>query len=126
VVCLSAAVIFLNTKYSITNSALDKKPPSSDKLEIVRDRSYKFTRPLRYFETKNQSNTLESLKEKLKSQISENKENGTLFQASVYLRDLENGEWTTINEDVGYHPGSLIKVPMMIYYLKNTNQTNNY
>jgi len=47
---------------------------------------------------------------------------GTLSTASVYFRDLTNGPWFGINEDARFVPGSLLKVPMMISYLKYLEQ----
>lgn len=38
--------------------------------------------------------------------------------ASVYFRDLNNGPWIGINEKEPFLPGSLLKVPVMIAYLK--------
>ena len=37
---------------------------------------------------------------------------------SVYFRDLNNGHWIGINENEQYSPASLLKVPVMIAYLK--------
>lgn len=85
-----------------------------------RNHSYRFTQPLIGFDIPNESANLQDVKLQLRKVINENCSNGNLYQASVYLRDLENGEWTSLNEDITYHPGSLIKVPMLIYYLKES------
>ena len=37
---------------------------------------------------------------------------------SIYFRDLNNGPWFGIREDDSFTPGSLLKVPLMIAYLK--------
>lgn len=37
---------------------------------------------------------------------------------SVYLRDLNNGPWVGINQNEKFSPASLMKVPIMISYLK--------
>jgi len=37
---------------------------------------------------------------------------------SIYLRDLNNGPWIGINEKEDFSPASLIKVPLLIAYLK--------
>lgn len=42
----------------------------------------------------------------------------TVNSTSVYFRDLTNGHWMGINENISYEPGSLLKVPIMIAYFK--------
>jgi beta-lactamase class A len=37
---------------------------------------------------------------------------------SVYYRGLNSGWWTGVNIDEQYYPASLLKVPLMLYYLK--------
>jgi beta-lactamase class A len=91
-------------------------------LKMVRDHSYKFTRPIRYFDLTQPSGHLDAIQAQLQALIRTDRENGILYQASVYIRDLETGEWTSVNEEEGYHPGSLIKVPMLIYYLKEAER----
>lgn len=44
--------------------------------------------------------------------------NGTIFSAGVYLEDLGTAEWCGSAEEVAFMPGSLLKVPVMITYLK--------
>lgn len=41
-----------------------------------------------------------------------------LITMSVYVRDLNNGPWMGINQDDDFIGGSLLKVPMLISYLK--------
>jgi beta-lactamase class A len=57
-----------------------------------------------------------------KSKISEIIESQKLLKnisfASVYFRDLNNGSWFGINEDEKFRPASLLKVLVMIYFLK--------
>lgn len=92
------------------------------KLKIVRDHSYRFTRPLRYFDLNTPSSDLIPIKNEIKKIISEGNSEGKLTCASIYLRNLETGEWTSINDQQAYHPGSLFKVPMLIYYLKQSEK----
>ena len=37
---------------------------------------------------------------------------------SVYVRDENSGAWTGVNEDVLYEPSSMLKVPVMISYIR--------
>jgi beta-lactamase class A len=43
---------------------------------------------------------------------------GSLEQASIYVRNLSSGFWTGIDADEAYTPASLLKVPILITYLK--------
>jgi beta-lactamase class A len=45
-------------------------------------------------------------------------EKGSIYSAAVYIRNLNDASWMSINGDQEYLPGSLMKVPIMIYYLK--------
>lgn len=44
---------------------------------------------------------------------------------SVYFRDLTTGQWTGINENDLYNPASLLKVPILIAYLKQAEKNQN-
>lgn len=90
---------------------------SNNKLNTLRNRQYKYTRPLIAFDLDEEATSLMPVKEQIHTIIEQSKSNGDLFEASVYLRDLETGEYISINNDLHYHPGSLIKVPMLMYYL---------
>jgi beta-lactamase class A len=87
-------------------------------ISILRDQSNKFTKPMRYFDIPIAANRLKPLNAKIEKILAAHSDNGELSDASVYLRNLETGEWTAINEKAEFHPGSLIKVPMLLYYLK--------
>lgn len=41
-----------------------------------------------------------------------------ITETSVYFRDLNNGAWFGIGEDKDFSPASLLKVPLMMAYLK--------
>ena len=43
---------------------------------------------------------------------------GLILRAGVYFRDLTNGAWFGVNEDLPFAPASLLKVPVMIAWLK--------
>lgn len=43
---------------------------------------------------------------------------GTIIDGSVYFRDLQSGQWAGVNEEELYAPASLLKVPILIAYLK--------
>lgn len=53
--------------------------------------------------------------------ISENKAE----YVSVYFRDLNNGTWFGINESEDFFPASLMKLPLLIYFLKQAENNPN-
>lgn len=71
--------------------------------EVVGNQGMKTLRPFRY-------KVEELLLEKILS--------GVISEGTVYFRDLNNGQWFGINENVKYHPASLLKVPIMIACFK--------
>ncbi len=49
-------------------------------------------------------------------------DNGNITEMSVYYRDLGNGSWVGVNLDEKFAPASLLKVPVMIAYLKKAEK----
>lgn len=56
----------------------------------------------------------------LRQQIDEWKKGGHVSSVAVYFRDLEGGPWFGINEDDLFYPASLLKTPIMMAVLKQT------
>ncbi len=112
-------LIFMNRDYFNSSSPAEKLNAESP-LVIHRNQTFKYAKPFVFFDLANPSTLLLPLKNIIREYINQQSQNGTIFQASMYLRDLETGEWTSVNEAENYHPGSLIKVPMLIYYLKKS------
>lgn len=52
--------------------------------------------------------------------ISRAKANGDASYVALYFRDLNNGPWIGINERAEFTPASLLKIPLMIYFLKKS------
>jgi beta-lactamase class A len=48
--------------------------------------------------------------------------NGPVKSVSIYFMDLNDGSWMNIGGDNLFYPGSLIKVPIMIYYLEQEKE----
>lgn len=65
-------------------------------------------------ENKNLSSFKNKVQQVIDKAIAENSAN----DVSVYYRDLNNGPWFGINEDAPFAPQSLLKVPVLIAYLK--------
>lgn len=64
------------------------------------------------------NNNLSSLKNSVEEIINDEIYRKNISFASVYFRDLNNGPWFGISEREYFSPASLIKVPVLIAYLK--------
>lgn len=69
------------------------------------------------------SRELKLFQDKVEELIEERSRKGEIRNASVYFRDLNNGPWFGIDEDRRFTPGSLLKIPVMLGYLKEA-ETN--
>lgn len=65
-----------------------------------------------------QNNNFNSLKKDINQLISQEIQKKNISFASIYFRDLNNGPWFGINEKEYFAPASLIKVPILMTYLK--------
>jgi beta-lactamase class A len=95
---------------------------SPDKIEQVRLKEYTLTSPLLTAEPLSESEDLKELKRSLNLEINQLKSDGIINEASVYVRSLNNGDWTSVNSDAQYAPGSVIKIAAFITYLKMSEQ----
>lgn len=76
--------------------------------------------PLLECETRRGVSTLEfsEFDKQLSAYLEKLNRSGLMTRIAVYYRDLNNGPWFGVNEDDEFRPGSLLKVPLMIGYLK--------
>lgn len=62
------------------------------------------------------------LRHTLQNLIDDKRKEGLLSVASVYFRDLNNGPWFGIGEKEVFSPASLMKVPLLIGYMKHAEK----
>lgn len=91
---------------------------NSKTIEQVRLQDYQLIKPLLMTEVLSESSNLMALKNMLNVEIVQLKNSGTINDASVYVRRLNDGEWISVNSEAEYSPGSVIKIAAMITYLK--------
>lgn len=124
---VSIALIFLGiglvggifiSKYS-NNQPIDASPRE------VRLGENKFTNPLLECEVNSTVGEMEykPSKSKITSYIAGELNKKTITHASVYYRDLNNGPWFGVNERENFSPASLLKLPVLIAYLKQAEKT---
>jgi beta-lactamase class A len=102
--------------------AISPVAESPDKIEQVRLKEYTLTSPLLTAELLTESENMIELKRSLNLEINQLKSDGIINEASVYVRSLKNGDWTSVNSDAQYAPGSVIKIAAFITYLKMSEQ----
>ena len=88
--------------------------------EIIRKHfNYKYINPILECNPDISLNSkLTPLKKSIESIINRETDNGNVTFVSIYYRDLNNGPWFGINEREYFSPASLVKVPILIAYLK--------
>lgn len=95
---------------------------SNQKCEISQFRQSKFSliNPLLTCEVTLKKEFLEymSLSDKVSRIIDTHKASKDIINASVYFHELNSGQWFNVAGNELYLPGSLLKVPIMIAYLK--------
>ncbi len=88
----------------------------------VRENStkYHYINPLLLVDFSREAPEYLYLEEDIKKYIS-NLSKGTADSVSVYFRNLNSGKWVGINQDVVYDPSSMLKVAVMMGYLKEAD-----
>jgi len=68
------------------------------------------------------SSLLKLSKTHIEQLIENKKQQGIVSHVSVYYRDLNNGPWMGIEEKEPFFPASLLKVPIMMYYVRESER----
>ncbi len=110
-------LLFKKTSFQ-TNQENKTASLQCSEYNIARLTGYKHIRPLVSAETACESRKYATLKQHIESAVKEYKKQRVLTSASVYIRDFKQGEWTLIGEGEQFAPGSLIKVPILMAYLR--------
>lgn len=119
---LAAAAFSLGLFCTKKNQPVE--PPPNGNLELRQNNnnnnsSYNFINPLlECSEINNISNKkINKIKSRVLNFITDDKKNSSDFIA-VYFRDLNNGPWFGVNEKENFTPKSLLKVPLLMCWLK--------
>jgi beta-lactamase class A len=108
-------LMFSANLYLINRDQCNKVLGTTEKHEL----GYRYISPL--LECADSNNLYShDLENKLNKIINNNIKKGKVSLVSLYYRDLNNGPWIGINENEEFSPASLLKVPLMIAYLKMT------
>ncbi|HMC96033.1 MAG TPA: serine hydrolase, partial [Flavobacteriales bacterium] len=85
---------------------------------IQRLKGFSYISPLVSAEPECESPRMHDMKQAIIQAIDTFRAAGVLQKASVYVRDFKRGDWITVNGNETYDPGSMLKVPVMMTYLK--------
>ena len=88
--------------------------------EQIRLQNYEFARPLVLVGMRDEDPRLDTLKRNVAAYVGARIQEGVLQTASVYLRI--GGSWAAINDQERYSPGSLLKLPLLIHFLKESEK----
>lgn len=98
------------------SQAVSTDPACSNK--PVRMTGYNFVKPLLFTDNPCEANNYYSLKSSIELKFAQFKQQGVIETAALYFRDFQTTEWMSINPDEKFSPGSLLKVPELITFLK--------
>lgn len=104
-----------------TNVTTSSKPSEvliCEDFTMLREQHLSLVKPLLLLNNDCESKALIPVKEKVSLLIDSMKSADMLSQAGVYFRELHSLNWTGVNYDKEFFPGSLMKVPLMINVLK--------
>lgn len=68
------------------------------------------------------SQELRLFREVIQKEVDFQTQSGNVNKIAVYFRSLNDGPWFGINEDQNFFPASLLKVPIMMAYYKQTEE----
>ena len=107
--------------------------PQPTSCQEVHSGDYEFINPLLECRGGDALTELKPFKSKVQDFVNGIIAKNNATDISIYFRDMNNGPWFGINEDEPFTPASLLKVPVMIAYLKKSetdpsvlNQTIEY
>jgi beta-lactamase class A len=87
---------------------------------------YQFAHPLMLVDDNNEAQDLQPLKREIISLIEAKKATGEIETAAIYISRLNDGHWISVNGSEGYNCGSLLKVPIMMTYLRESEKQSGY
>ncbi len=108
---------------AVLATTLMRADNSEQDIKVDRDfsKEYKFTNPILDYESV-EMKSVSFLYDKVNKKIKELERKYSLLHSSVYFRDLDNGQWIGINEKEPFTTASLIKVPVLIALLKQSEK----
>ncbi len=110
----------------VASSTISARAAAADSTDsMTRQGGYQYINPLLSCDISEDtpSPSLGALQQKLQSETTSLIKSGEAKRVSVYIRLMDSGKWTGVNQNDRFAPASLMKVPILITYLKDF-QTN--
>lgn len=103
---------------SQSNAKHDRVLQANGTIE-TRESGYKYISPLLECDTESYESepNVADIKQSVSAYVEKQKRERDIV-AGFYFRDLNNGPWVGVNEDAVFDPASLLKVPLMMTFLK--------
>lgn len=109
-----------------TIAELNNSSISNCNYKIKRLDGFNFINPILYIDNECESENLNTIKQTVTNLIDNYKKSGIINSASIYMKEFNGNGFTEINSDEKYFPGSLMKIPMLITYLKKEEANPGY
>jgi beta-lactamase class A len=117
--------------FLLSQTSCEKRPPEYEEIStqststagpnrVIRTKGEAGVGRLIISEPESESDRLRPLKTALSTASSSFISQGFASSVSVYFMDLNTAEWIAINGNEGYTPGSLVKVPVVMSFLKKS------
>ena len=128
---VSVTFLYVNNKSKIdgtdentsSDSANTKIAESAYNIQHLK--GYKYISPIISAEPATESVKYAQLKSELTDFIEKEKASGQVSSVSVYMKDFTGGDWLTIDPNEQYYPGSLLKVGVLMTYLRMAEKNHN-
>ncbi|MEC4051078.1 serine hydrolase [Flavobacterium sp. SUN046] len=114
----SSLITYIASNKNKDSETTTSETTASNNYNIKRLNGYNYVKPIMFVDNVSESENLASLKQNIVDVIETYKKGNAITSASVYLKEYVGNEWTSINPDEKYMPGSLLKVPELITFLK--------
>ncbi len=115
--------VFIFIFYAIKKTEGNKPPTTVASPEIpaynsIHEEGYELIRPLLLTETKGHDQSMSQLESQLNAMVTNYQSSGKAKDVSIYLKRFASAYPVEINSSIQYFPGSLMKVPVLIGWLK--------
>jgi beta-lactamase class A len=102
------------------NLAVQRDTPRNENSEYLVKRltNSKFIRPLLSAKPVNEYAAYSRIKQSVSEVIQLYKGLGVLSSAAMYMRDFDKSNWTAVNQNEKFMPGSILKIPVLMTILK--------
>ena len=103
-------------------SALSVISFAQDQGQKTADNTFNLINPIFKFLPDKHFVEIRSFKPKIVALLDEKKKIGAVDDVAVYFRDLDNGPWFGVNERSQFAPASLVKLPLVMAWLKQAEE----